>query len=95
MQTLEFSIDKRHWLGGLFCFDVMRGIATIRVSTTFLKMKFLWKLTFSSEGFLGLTYFDVRGYLLGNNIRLGVNTFILDYDSLANKKFIFHHSFTG
>lgn len=93
MQTLEFSKNKKHWFGSLFCFDSVRGVTTVCLSVTFLKLRTLWKVIFPWDGFKWLTYFEVRGYLLSNHFRFAVNTFFMDYDSKAEKKLVVYHKF--
>lgn len=88
MQTIKFTKDKRHWFGGLFCLDSTRGITTISLTATFLKLKLLWRIVLPWDGFKQLTYFDVRSYLLSNHFRFAVNKFFMDYDSEARKKFV-------
>jgi hypothetical protein len=95
MQSLKFLVDKRHWFGGLFCYDTVRGVTSIHLSATFLKLKFLWKIQFLSDGFKRLSYLDVRSYLFSNHFRVAVNSFFMDYDTNAKKKFVLHHNFTG
>jgi len=88
MQDINFLFDKRHWFGGLFCLHSVRGITSVSVSATFFTLKALWNISVPWEGFKWLTYVDLRGYLLSNHFRFGLNSVFVDYDSTKQKKFV-------